>query len=426
MVMAAAQAAYTRYPEYHDGVDSPQYTPPSDFVNPAEANRGYDQPAERQLQPQSPFAQRRVGVTSPPAVTSRNNRGAKPCRSTTRYDQERSVPRLSEDAQYPAPSEKAVSFQQEPPYERGRLSAPAGPVPSRHLRLKEQDQRHRVDGAPQRPGYCVDELCSCNQHQCLRPRKPIPFDYDTTYRTVFKNKGLRSREEQLAELLDPSGVPHGVDPNTWRQYIEKHGIPPLGNLPACLFYNPSPDTRDFVTEARAQFLPKNIEGPRQPLLYGPDGVPYGVDPKRWREYLEKYGAPPDSGHLPAYLFYKSTPDTRDFGTECRSQFTAKPLAKQRDPTAFWGGDIDNPPPGIDAALWKHYVSKFGLPAIGSILPSWLYHPSRPDTRDFVTNYRGNYVPYTINVCPVARLPPYPIPSWPREHTFWDPVAKKWY
>lgn len=71
-------------------------------------------------------------------------------------------------------------------------------------------------------------------------------------------------------------------------------FPFSGQIPAQLFYRETPDTRDFATEHRSQYKAKendlNIGGVG--ITYGPDGVPVGVDPQVWRDYVAKHGAPP--------------------------------------------------------------------------------------------------------------------------------------
>lgn len=302
-------------------------------------------------------------------------------------------------------------------------TSPVGTAPVRNLLLKDQDQRHRVTGAPTSPGYCVDELCSCYKHQCLPGKKPTPFEGQTVYRTEYTPKPFESLDAKGKQALTygPDGVPYGVNPEAWKDYVAKHGIPIGDTIPAYLFYRSTPDNRDFTTENRAQYVPPQIPAATENVnaLYGPDGVPYGVDPKTWKEYVDKHGLPA-SDNLPAYLFYKTTPENRDFSTEHRTEYTPKTILKQ-DASL----QKDGVPYGVDPILWKEYIAKHGVPPTGSI-PASLFYRSVPDKRDFVTNYRKSYTPYTVSVCPVARLPPYPVPKWPQEHTFWDPVAKTWY
>lgn len=50
-----------------------------------------------------------------------------------------------------------------------------------------------------------------------------PFIGDTTYKTAYLPY---KQPEGPAQLYGPEGVPIGVDPKTWEDYVAKHGIPP--------------------------------------------------------------------------------------------------------------------------------------------------------------------------------------------------------
>lgn len=75
-----------------------------------------------------------------------------------------------------------------------------------------------------RVGFCVDELCSCEKHHCEPPRPVTPFTADTTYRTAYlpRQPPAPARQHQYGA----DGVPVGIDPKTWREYVAKYGVPP--------------------------------------------------------------------------------------------------------------------------------------------------------------------------------------------------------
>lgn len=70
-----------------------------------------------------------------------------------------------------------------------RVAAP-GEVPARRLRLSEVDEAHRARSPSRRPGYCVDELCTCGQHKCIPSRPSVPFEGNSVYRQEYGPKPL--------------------------------------------------------------------------------------------------------------------------------------------------------------------------------------------------------------------------------------------
>lgn len=70
-----------------------------------------------------------------------------------------------------------------------RVAAP-GEVPARRLQLSELDEAHRAKSPSRKPGYCVDELCTCGQHKCVPPRPPVPFEGNSVYRQEYGPKPL--------------------------------------------------------------------------------------------------------------------------------------------------------------------------------------------------------------------------------------------
>ncbi|XP_055388377.1 mesocentin-like [Condylostylus longicornis] len=258
-------------------------------------------------------------------------------------------------------------------------SAPAGSVPVRRLVLKPEDEKHRTE-APSK-GQIPAHL--------FYRSVPDNRDFATEHRAEYKPKPLDGKGQGIE--FGPDGVPIGVDPKAWKEYIAKHGIPPDGQIPPHLFYRSVPDNRDFATEHRAKYTPKPIDGKGQGIEFGPDGVPIGVDPKAWKEYIAKHGIPPD-GQIPPHLFYQSTPDNRDFATEHRAEYKPKLIDGKGHGIEF---GPDGVPIGVDPKAWKEYIAKHGVPPDGQI-PPHLFYRSVPDNRDFATEHRAKYTPKPID------------------------------
>lgn len=72
----------------------------------------------------------------------------------------------------------------------GMTVAAPGRVPARRLHLSEVDEHHRSKSPSRKPGYCVDELCTCGQHRCIPQKAPIPFEGNSTYRQEYGPKPL--------------------------------------------------------------------------------------------------------------------------------------------------------------------------------------------------------------------------------------------
>lgn len=71
----------------------------------------------------------------------------------------------------------------------GRVSIP-GEVPVRRLHLDDVDERRRAQSPSKKPGFCVDELCSCGLHKCTPSKVPLPFEGRTLYRDEYGAKPL--------------------------------------------------------------------------------------------------------------------------------------------------------------------------------------------------------------------------------------------
>eukprot|EP00919_Chromeraceae_sp_WS-2016_P017632 GHVR01041919.1.p1 GENE.GHVR01041919.1~~GHVR01041919.1.p1 ORF type:complete len:205 (+),score=61.08 GHVR01041919.1:346-960(+) len=62
--------------------------------------------------------------------------------------------------------------------------------------LPSKDEQCRHDSPSGRPGACVDEICTCLKHQCVKKTwrpNPVPFDGNTMYRQEFDSKPLPDR-----------------------------------------------------------------------------------------------------------------------------------------------------------------------------------------------------------------------------------------
>lgn len=132
------------------------------------------------------------------------------------------------------------------------------------------------------------------------------------------------------------------------------------------------------TTYRTTFKPYDVaETPGCQVQYGPDEVPTGVDPKTWKDYVAKHGTPPPyvsccsgcsrlnfdvtdfSGKIPTYLFHRLTPESRDFATENRAEYTPKFLGNGTSKLEYGPNGV---PSGVDPMAWKAFVDKYGIPA----------------------------------------------------------------
>ncbi|XP_053993187.1 uncharacterized protein LOC128884127 [Hylaeus volcanicus] len=271
--------------------------------------------------------------------------------------------------------------------------------PEKILKLAPLDEQFRLSKNSKGPAYCVDELCSCNLHKCVQLPKPRPFTAESHYRSEYYQKTIPSEFEGIKN--------YNSDGTNWESGL--NGVP---------MYKPKPDNRDFSTETRSQFVTKQLEGTAE-KVYGPTDLPWGIDPKVWKEFVSKNGPMPLS-QIPQYLRFNSRPDTRDFATESRDQFKNKYISDSA--TVGKNGCPEN----VDPKIWQEYVDLVGDTAnITDFLARYSYK-SHPETRDFSTNYRCSYAAPESKQCQLNYLPQYPAVAWPRQHIFWDSVLKRWY
>jgi hypothetical protein len=102
--------------------------------------------------------------------------------------------------------------------------------------------------------------------------KPKPFTAESHYRSEYYQKTLpfessrfnNSNSDGTNGVLGPDGLP---------------------------IYQRQPDTRDFSTETRSQYVNKQLEGNVE-KIYGPDDCPPGVDPKAWQDFVSQNGPMP--------------------------------------------------------------------------------------------------------------------------------------
>lgn len=104
----------------------------------------------------------------------------------------------------------------------------------------------------------------------------------------------------------------------------------------------------------------------------------------------------------------------------RSDYGAKPLPKvvPAPPVTL--------PPSLPFEANSAYREEFGpKPLPKPPVPQQVKLPqSLPFEGDTV--YRSEFVRKENPVCQVARMPPYPQPSYPNNHVFWDKDEKVWY
>lgn len=366
----------------------------------------------------------------------------------------------------------------QPPPDAWKYERP-GNAPVRRLALSPQEEEHRRT-ATQEEGYCVDELCACDTHECattggggfaggfgggfdnnntddalipppghrlvqwgpdgrpvgLSPQRWSEFviKYGVPTERRYLPEWLFSQQQQQMTgaqhpgqqylsadsqpsikpgfrpirpddciqptEFGPDGVPIGADPLAWKKFLQDHGIPlDAQQLPASLFYKNQPESRDFATEHREEYTAKIAGRSGRQIQYGPDGIPLGIDPQAWREYVAKHGLPTDESQIPAYLYYKAMPETRDFSTEFRKEYTPKAFDESAGRRGIQYGP-DGIPIGVDPTAWREYVAKHGLPVDGQI-PAYLFYKSMPETRDFATEQRKQYQPKCIEGSNIA-------------------------
>eukprot|EP01071_Lankesteria_metandrocarpae_P007034 Lankesteria_metandrocarpae@DN4559_c0_g1_i7.p1 len=152
------------------------------------------------------------------------------------------------------------------------------------------------------------------------------------------------------------------------------------------------DGRDFATESRSQFGQNDV-----PRGVAAERVPYIV-PRENRDFATESRSQFGQKDVPRAVAAERVPyvvprENRDFATESRSQFGQKDV-----------------PRGVAAERVPYVVPQ--------------------ESRDFCTENRSQYGQKDLprsqaHVCPVTRLPPYPAPIPPRQHTFWDKTGKRW-
>jgi len=294
---------------------------------------------------------------------------------------------------------------------RNYTTAPVGSVPARNLTLPAVDEAARHTSPSNVPGYCVDELCECSMHKCPKPIVTLPFEGDSTYRVQFKHKEV-PRPKQAEPIPLPQPLPFDAD-STYRTQFKKYNLePPAISTP--IQFEASKETRDFTTESRAQFCQKEIDFSSAGLVSGTGGGgTFGAGNRNG------FGGAGGGGNRNVSGGSGSLPFTAT--STYRTQYGAKAIPAPQIPSVI------PTPVSLPFDSTSHYRDTFvryPIPKADQRQPVPFSSPA--DTRDFTTAYRSAYKGSIPQICPMNQLPAASVPPHPREHSFWDPIAKKWY